>query len=90
MSTTLESQILSAIWAMYQRNQISMEQKGYVKDLLIRKDNNLYQTVCKCKGQDQLEERLLEILNCIYFQFCLIRVPQENLMLKKIHIQLSD
>ncbi|CAD8150167.1 unnamed protein product [Paramecium octaurelia] len=90
MSTTLESQILQALWTMYQRNQISMEQKGYVKDLLIRKDNNLYQTVCRCKTQDQLEERLLEILNCIYFQFFLIRVLQETLMLKKTHIHLSD
>ncbi|CAD8161427.1 unnamed protein product [Paramecium pentaurelia] len=63
MSSSLESQILLAIWTMYQRNQISMEQKGCIKDLLIRKDNNLYQSICNCKRQDQIEERLLDILN---------------------------
>ncbi|CAK80382.1 unnamed protein product (macronuclear) [Paramecium tetraurelia] len=97
MSTSLESQILLAIWTMYQRNQISMEQKGCIKgnyqiyqDLLIRKDNNLYSTICHCKRQDQIEERLLDILNCIYHQFGLIRVLQEIWMLKKTHIQFSD
>ncbi|CAD8061784.1 unnamed protein product [Paramecium primaurelia] len=90
MSSSLESQILLAIWTMYQRNQISMEQKGCIKDLLIRKDNNLYQSICNCKRQDQIEERLLEILNCIYFQFGLIRVLQETQILKKIYIQFSD
>ncbi|CAD8168552.1 unnamed protein product [Paramecium pentaurelia] len=90
MSTSLESQILLAIWTMYQRNQISMEQKGCIKDLLIRKDNYLYSTIYHCKRQDQIEERLIDILNCIYNQFGLIRVLQETWMLKKIHILLSD
>ncbi|CAD8075277.1 unnamed protein product [Paramecium primaurelia] len=90
MSTSLESQILLAIWTMYQRNQISMEQKGCIKDLLIRKDNYLYSTIYHCKRQDQIEERLIDILNCIYNQFVLIRVLQETWMLKKIHILLSD
>ncbi|CAD8160405.1 unnamed protein product [Paramecium octaurelia] len=90
MSTSLESQILLAIWTMYQRNQISMEQKGCIKDLLIRKDNNLYSTIYHCKRQDQIEEGLLDILNCIYNQFGLIRVLQEIWILKKTHIQFSD
>ncbi|CAD8080254.1 unnamed protein product [Paramecium sonneborni] len=90
MSTTLESQILLAIWTMYQRNQISMEQKGCIKDLLILKDNNLYSTICHCKRQDQIEETILDILNCIYIQFCLIRVLQEIWILKKISTQFLD
>ncbi|CAD8167547.1 unnamed protein product [Paramecium octaurelia] len=68
MSSSLESQVLFALWALYQQNQISMEQKGCIKDLLIRRDYNLYSAICNCKKLEQLEEKLLDILNCIDLQ----------------------
>ncbi|CAD8073192.1 unnamed protein product [Paramecium sonneborni] len=61
---SLESQVLLALWKLYQQNQISMEQKGCIKDLLIRKDYNFYSAINDCQKLDQLEEKLLDILNC--------------------------
>ncbi|CAD8063229.1 unnamed protein product [Paramecium primaurelia] len=68
MSSSLESQVLYALWDLYQQNQISMEQKGCIKDLLIRSDYNFYSSIYNCQRLDQLEEKLLEILNCIDLQ----------------------
>ncbi|CAK61495.1 unnamed protein product (macronuclear) [Paramecium tetraurelia] len=69
MSSSLESQVLFVLWALYQENQISMEQKGYIKeDLLIRRDQNFYSAISNCQKLDQLEEKLLDILNCIDLQ----------------------
>ncbi|CAD8083641.1 unnamed protein product [Paramecium sonneborni] len=61
---SLESQVLLALWELYQQNQISMEQKGCIKDLLIRKDYNFYSAISNCQKLDQLEKKLLDILNC--------------------------
>ncbi|CAK80081.1 unnamed protein product (macronuclear) [Paramecium tetraurelia] len=69
MSSSLESQVLFAIWELYQQNKISLEQKGCIKDLLIRKDENFYSFIGNCQKFDELEERLLDILNCIEFLF---------------------
>ncbi|CAD8162733.1 unnamed protein product [Paramecium pentaurelia] len=65
MSSSLESQVLFALWDLYQQNQISMEQKGCIKDLLIRRDYNFYSSIYNCQRLDQLEEKLLDILNYI-------------------------
>ncbi|CAD8069668.1 unnamed protein product [Paramecium primaurelia] len=70
MSSSLESQVLFAIWRLYQQNQISMEQKGCIKDLLIKKDRNFYFIISNHQNLDELQEKLLEILNCIDLQFC--------------------
>ncbi|KAM3136803.1 hypothetical protein pb186bvf_011062 [Paramecium bursaria] len=61
--SSFEAKILQSIWILYQKNLISCEQKGSLKDLLIRKDRNLYY-LQNC-DIDTLVERLLEIL---YYQ----------------------
>ncbi|CAD8176002.1 unnamed protein product [Paramecium octaurelia] len=69
MSSSLESQVLFAIWELYRQNKISMEQKGCIKDLLIRKDHNFYCFIGNCQNFEELEEKLFDILNCIDFLF---------------------
>ncbi|CAD8206905.1 unnamed protein product [Paramecium octaurelia] len=57
-----ESEVLFALYQLYQKNLISYEQKGMIKDMLIQNDFVLRASITDCDTQFLLQHRILELL----------------------------
>ncbi|CAD8083179.1 unnamed protein product [Paramecium primaurelia] len=58
----IESEVLQTLYELYQRNLISYEQKGMIKDMLISKDVMFLSCIRECDSQFSLQDKIMELL----------------------------
>ncbi|CAD8089216.1 unnamed protein product [Paramecium primaurelia] len=59
---SIETEVLYALYSLYQKNLISYEQKGMIKDMLIQNDFVLRASIANCDTQFLLQYRILDLL----------------------------
>ncbi|CAK92051.1 unnamed protein product (macronuclear) [Paramecium tetraurelia] len=72
----IETEVLYALYSLYQKNLITYEQKGMIKDMLIQNDFVLRASIANCETQCLLQHRILELLKG--FQMVFIHLDQES------------